>query len=45
MAPILIIKDVLECSYNDLNITVWNHKYFYSSLDLLDLNISWWFSC
>ena len=28
MVPILIIKDVLEPSYNNLKFTVWNHNYF-----------------
>ena len=28
MVPILIIKDVLEPSYNDLKFMVWNHNYF-----------------
>ena len=36
MVPILIIKDVLEPSYNNLKFTVWNHNYFFTNLNSLD---------
>ena len=32
MVPILINKDVLEPSYNDLKFLVWNHNYFCTNL-------------
>ena len=28
MVPILVDKDVLEPSYNDLKFMIWNHNYF-----------------
>ena len=38
MVPILINKDMLEPSYNDLNITVQNHSYFCTNLIYPKLN-------
>ena len=34
MVPILINKDVFESSYNDLELTAWNHDYFFTNLTL-----------
>ena len=34
MVSILINKDIVEPSYNDLKIMVWNHNYFFTNLNI-----------
>ena len=34
MVYILINKDIVEPSYNDFKITVWNHNYFFTNLNI-----------
>ena len=34
MVSILINKDIVEPSYNDLKITFWKHNYFFTNLNI-----------
>ena len=40
MVSVLISKDVLEPSYNDLKFMVWNHNYICTSLQCTSISMS-----